>query len=301
MGEYNASDARGQKIIQAMSEGIADNTTINFGGPAQQKVAGFTKRAVIIMDEVDGMSAGDRGGSAALIKMIKKTRNPIICICNDSHSEKVRNLAFSCYNIKFARPPKAAVAQRCAEIAKREGLNVEPNALEELAESCGGDMRMILNQMQALSKNPAYKADGVTYMEMKNRLHDLSKDESTMLGPFDAAKKLLNSSESARLSFRSRLDMFFVDFNLVGLLVQENYLRTCEKRSADPALLQRCAYSADLISVGDIMNTRITQAQEWSLLPDVGLTSCVYPAFVTNGFVPFPSFPEFLGNTPSSR
>ncbi|CAK0811396.1 unnamed protein product [Prorocentrum cordatum] len=157
--EYNASDARGMKVIQDMAEGIADNTTISFGRGASggQKVSGFTKRACIIMDEVDGMGAGDRGGNAALIKMIKKTRNPIICICNDAHSQKIRSLAFSCYDLKFTRPPKGTIAQRCAEIAKREGLSVEPNALEALAESCGGDMRMILNQLQALAKSPAYQ------------------------------------------------------------------------------------------------------------------------------------------------
>jgi len=292
--EFNASDARGQKVINEMAEGIADNTTLSFGTPGQKKIAGFTKRAIIIMDEVDGMGAGDRGGNAALIKMIKKTRNPIICICNDQNSPKIRSLSNSCYDLKFSRPAKNLVARRCAEIARREGLEVEENAVEALAESCGGDMRMVLNQMQALSGSAAYQASGVRYTDMKERLSQLSKDQSIMLGPFDAAKKLLNSSEASRLSLRDKLDMFFVDFSLVGLLVQENYLRTVEKKP-DLDTLNRCAYSADLMTVGDIMNSRITSTQDWSLLPDVGVTSCVYPAFVTNGFVPFPSFPSFLG------
>jgi replication factor C subunit 1 len=34
----------------------------------------ITDRTVLIMDEVDGMSAGDRGGVAALISLIKKTK-----------------------------------------------------------------------------------------------------------------------------------------------------------------------------------------------------------------------------------
>jgi len=115
-----------------------------------------------------------------------------------------------------------------------------------------------------------------------------------MLTPFDAAKKLLGATESKNMKLRDRLDMFFVDFSLVGLLVQENYLKAVEKRNELEAL-NRCAYSADLMTVGDIMNTRITRTQDWSLLPDVGIASAVYPAFVTNGFVPFPSFPSFLG------
>jgi len=35
------------------------------------------------MDEVDGMSSGDRGGMAVLIGLIKDTKVPIACICND--------------------------------------------------------------------------------------------------------------------------------------------------------------------------------------------------------------------------
>ena len=38
------------------------------------------------MDEVDGMSSGDIGGNASLIKIIKETKNPIFCVCNDRYS-----------------------------------------------------------------------------------------------------------------------------------------------------------------------------------------------------------------------
>ena len=39
------------------------------------------------MDEVDGMSAGDRGGISDLIDTIKRSKIPIICICNDRYSQ----------------------------------------------------------------------------------------------------------------------------------------------------------------------------------------------------------------------
>ena len=41
------------------------------------------------MDECDGVGAGDRGGIAALIKVIKTTRMPIVCVANDSHHRKI--------------------------------------------------------------------------------------------------------------------------------------------------------------------------------------------------------------------
>lgn len=46
-------------------------------------IAKNLQKPLIIMDEVDGMSSGDRGGVSAIIQMIKNSKIPIICICND--------------------------------------------------------------------------------------------------------------------------------------------------------------------------------------------------------------------------
>jgi len=89
--------------------------------------------------------------------------------------------------------------------------------------------------------------------------------------------------------------MFFVDHSIMGLMVHENYLNAVSKKPVDLPLLNRCANSADLMAVGDMIGGRIRDNQEWSLLPDLGLFSAVYPAYLTNGFVGFPSFPAFLG------
>eukprot|EP00913_Durusdinium_trenchii_P030470 g28541.t1 len=224
------------------------------------------------------MGAGDKGGNAALIKMIKTTRNPIICICNDQHGQKVRSLASHCYDLKFTRPPKNAVAQRCAEIA-RPARRVDIASLEALAEACGGDVRVVLNQLQIMSSAKSFGG----------------KDQEVMLGPFEACRRLLNTAEAARLSFEDREKLFFVDYSMVGLLVHENYLRSMEKKPATLEVLSRCAYSADLMTVGDIFQQRINAEQEWSLLPHSGVVSCAYPAFVSNGMLGYPSFPAALG------
>ena len=46
----------------------------------------------LIMDEVDGMSGGDRGGVTDLIQTIHRSKVPIICICNDKYNQKLRSL-----------------------------------------------------------------------------------------------------------------------------------------------------------------------------------------------------------------
>ena len=78
-------------------------------------------KSLVIMDEVDGMSTGDRGGVAAIINLIKNSKVPIICICNDRGSEKIRSLAGHCLDVKFFKPNKTMVVKRLKEILIAEG------------------------------------------------------------------------------------------------------------------------------------------------------------------------------------
>lgn len=61
------------------------------------------------MDEVDGMSAGDRGGVADLIASIKISKIPVICICNDRYSQKLKSLVNYCLLLSFRKPTKQQV------------------------------------------------------------------------------------------------------------------------------------------------------------------------------------------------
>jgi replication factor C subunit 1 len=111
-----------------------------------------TKR-LIIMDEVDGMGGNeDRGGVAELIAVIKKSRVPFVCICNDRQHAKIRSLAGHCFDLRLRRPTKAAIAKRACDVAGINGLALEPNAAELLAESCGNDIRQVLNCLQMWQK-----------------------------------------------------------------------------------------------------------------------------------------------------
>lgn len=289
--EFNASDSRGQKVIQEMAAGIAENTTISFAGGRQGQ-----RKVVIIMDEVDGMGGGDKGGIAALIKMIKRTRNPIICICNDQHSQQVRSLASSCYDLKFTRPPKNAIAQRCAQIARQQGLQVDVPAVEAIVESSGNDVRVVLNHLQMMKAARAATPSCSILTESPGRL---GKDQEVMLSPFDVCRKLLTSSEANAHSFQARFEMFFVDHSLVSMLVHENYLRSIERQPVSSEVLNRCAYSADLMTIGDVMSQRMVVEQEWSFLPHCAAVACAYPTFVTRGSLAYPSFPSIMGKMSS--
>lgn len=59
------------------------------------------KKTLIVMDEADGVGAGDRGGLGALLTIVKKTRVPIVLICNDRGDRKITTLLSHSFDIKF--------------------------------------------------------------------------------------------------------------------------------------------------------------------------------------------------------
>jgi replication factor C subunit 1 len=84
------------------------------------------------MDEVDGMSSGDRGGMAEIIALIKKTHIPIICLCNDRASAKVRSLANYCLDIQLSKPTTQQMQVRVAQILQREQIAIDNATLTRI-------------------------------------------------------------------------------------------------------------------------------------------------------------------------
>ena len=77
---------------------------------------------------------------------------PIICICNDRWSQKLRSLQNHCLELQFHRPTKQQIRGRMLQIALEEGLKVNDIAMEALIESCNSDIRLVLNTLQASSR-----------------------------------------------------------------------------------------------------------------------------------------------------
>ncbi len=180
--ELNASDQRNKNIINKGVGYLMDNKTLGLNKEIEGK-------NLIIMDEVDGMGGNeDRGGISALNTIIKTTKVPIVCICNDRQSQKLKSLANNCYDLKFSKPDKRQIANLLLNICNREGINAEMNALEFLAESANNDIRQSINflEMWARTNNT------IKFFDMKNTYWKYSKDGIGMMSNFDAAAKLFN-------------------------------------------------------------------------------------------------------------
>jgi replication factor C subunit 1 len=318
--EFNASDARSKKTLQNVLGELTESQGIPFLNNESKKVKKADKR-VVIMDEVDGMGAGDRSGMAELIQMIKKSKVPIICICNDRQSQKIKSLLPYCMDLKFSRPQKHTLANRALSIAEKENMIVERNAAEAIAESCGNDVRQVLNLLQMWAQK---KEDGsvqsrtLTYKSLKEREKSINKDEILRVGLFDAARLLLEgrtglsqADNKANVdSFMKRNDAFFVDYGFTGLLVQQNYLKILNgqflklKQQQDPEaeqeLLERVHKAAESMSDYNLVENQIRGGDgNWGLLPTAAMLSvkCGYHAGGENGgFLPgYPEFSAWMG------
>jgi replication factor C subunit 1 len=130
----------------------------------------------------------------------------------------------------------------------------------------------------------------------------IAKDESVMINNFDAAHRLLNhgqvSLDIKYPQFRNKMDLFFIDYDLIPLLVQENYLTSMGDRSSLRDL-NSLADAAEFISFGDCLARQVRTNQDWSLLPNMGLASSIAPCLIVKGATFYPRFPEWLGKNSS--
>jgi DNA polymerase III delta prime subunit len=107
--KYDAGDVRNKSLIDTItSNNISNRNVLHMMTKKVKKIA-------IVMDEIDGMNNGDKGGITALIKIIrqKKTKkqrlenmtlNPIICIGNYYIDKKIKELIKVCNTFELKTP-----------------------------------------------------------------------------------------------------------------------------------------------------------------------------------------------------
>ncbi|KAJ8486594.1 hypothetical protein OPV22_019079 [Ensete ventricosum] len=283
--EVNASDSRG-KADAKIGKGIGGSTSNSIKELVSNEIVNSSsdwskrQKSVLIMDEVDGMSAGDRGGVADLIASIKISKIPIICICNDRYSQKLKSLVNYCLPLNYRKPTKQQMAKRLKQIADAEGLQINEVALEELAERVNGDMRMAINQLQYMSISKS----AINYDDVRQRLLSSAKDED--ISPFTAVDKLFGFN-GGKLRMDERIDLSMSDPDLVPLIVQENYINyrptSIGKDENGIKRMQLLARAAESIGDGDIFNVQIRRYRQWQLSQSSSFASCIIPAALMHG------------------
>lgn len=135
--ELNASDQRTAGVIERVAGSAASMNTF-FGG-----------KRLIILDEADNLhGTADRGGMRAIAGIIKNTFQPIVLIANDVYglTPTIRSL---CLEIKFGSVQSRSMIPALKKVCENEGVLCSLDAIQQLAEGAGGDLRSAINDLQA--------------------------------------------------------------------------------------------------------------------------------------------------------
>eukprot|EP00736_Rhodelphis_marinus_P012639 Rmarinus@m.2034 len=289
--EFNASDTRNKAAVHDKVRAILVNQGLGefFSTASAVKKGTAGRKSLVIMDEVDGMSGGDRGGIQELIQLIKQTRAPLICICNDDMHPKVRSLSNHCLHLKFRKPTAQQQLARLKGIAQQQGYKLDDNTLRKVAEICQGDIRQTINVLQMWRTT----GNHFTYYEAKDHLEKSGKNVS-QISIFELFKHFF---EGPSRKIQSLFDDYFLDNDFVPLFVQENYVLFKPRASnSDSKTLDLLSKAADSISDADLCDAAIRKRQRWELMPLHASLSSIRPGRIMTGSLGgMPGFPRFLG------
>jgi len=294
--EMNASDTRSKKLLQTSVSDTLNTTsvaTLMGDNNANNKV---TSKRVLLMDEVDGMAGNeDRGGIAEIIILLKTSKIPIIAMCNDRNHQKIRSLANHCFDLRFARPRVEQIKAAMMSVCFKEKVPIKPDALTELIVGCGQDVRQVLHHLSMIrASDSGDKMDAAT----AKKEADISKKTSVKVGPWDVCKKVFNGEDHKKMSLYDKSDLYFHDYNMAGLFVQENYLSATPQaaRGNKRKTMELVSKAADSISEGDLVEKRVRSGMNWGLLPTAATFCSVLPGEYMSGFMHGQiQFPAWLG------
>ncbi|MDE1824686.1 MAG: replication factor C large subunit [Candidatus Micrarchaeota archaeon] len=137
--EMNASDYRDAATL--------GNTLI----PASRSSGLFSRKLLIILDEIDERSDKfDAGSEKVIMQLVKESRHPIIFIASDFWDRKISFLRESVDKIEFKRVNKEEIRKLMKAIVKKEGAEIGDEIIEQLVARSNGDIRGSLNDLELM-------------------------------------------------------------------------------------------------------------------------------------------------------
>ena len=225
---YDAGDVRNKSIIDTITQ--SNMTDMNVLSLLKQK----RKPLVIVMDEIDGMNNGDKGGINSLIKVIrpKKTRKqkleevayiPIICIGNYHIDKKINELIKVCHTFTFSSPTDIQINNIIkSTMPKLSNDNILCNNVIKYIQN---DLRKLLSLYQIYKNYP----DILNNEYILNIFQPKSFNEDTK----ETTKKLINNSYSIH---DHNVLMNETDRTIVGLLWHENIIYILNKINKETSI-----------------------------------------------------------------
>ncbi len=262
--KYDAGDIRNKNVIDTITKNnMADKSVVSL-------LKQNTKQIAIIMDEIDGMNNGDKGGINSLIKIIrpKKTKkqkmeelsfSPIICISSYYVDKKIKELMKVC-NVYELKTPTDEQMQTLLTLAmpslaqQDDGdgdgdgdIDLTPNMVAYLQ----GDLRK-LTAIQKIYK----KHEGILKSEI---IQNIFKPKAYNEDTKEITKKLFQATYP--ITDHNTI-MNDTDRTIVGLLWHENIIDVINTEP-NAQSIQLYAKILDQICFADYIDRITFQKQIW--------------------------------------
>lgn len=212
---YDTSDIRNKGAIESLtSDNISDKSVISL-------LKKTTKSIAIIMDEIDGMNNGDKGGINSLIKLIrsKKTKKqkteditytPVICISNYYADKKIKELINVCHTFEIKKPSHEQIEKIIHMIMP----NIDNKLLlENMIKYIDGDLRKLKSLITIYENNFNILKNNLIQNIFKKKLYNNDTKEITkdlISNKYNINEHVTNINETDR--------------TIVGLLLHENII-----------------------------------------------------------------------------
>jgi len=253
--KYDAGDVRNKSLIDTItSNNIASQNVLSM-------MHGKPKKIAIIMDEIDGMNNGDKGGITALIKIIrqKKTKkqrlenmtyNPIICIGNYYIDKKIKELMKVCYTFELNTPTNPQITEIMSYSIPI--TTYSPTMQQKILDYIQGDLRKLEFIQKIYMTNPALLNEETvdSVLQVKSYNNDAKKITQNLMNqniPIGQHTRFINET----------------DRTIVALLWHENIvdmLAKVRRSSAIPFYIR----ILDNICFADYIDRITFQYQIWS-------------------------------------
>jgi DNA polymerase III delta prime subunit len=253
--KYDAGDVRNKSLIDTItSNNIASQNVLSM-------MQGKPKHIAIIMDEIDGMNNGDKGGITALIKIIrqKKTKkqrlenmtyNPIICIGNYYIDKKIKELMKVCYTFELNTPSDTQITN--IMLYSIPITTYSPTMQQKILDYIQGDLRKLEFIQKIYITNPALLNEETvdSVLQVKSYNNDAKKITQNLMNqniPIGQHTRFINET----------------DRTIVALLWHENIvdmLAKTDQKNAIPFYIR----ILDNICFADYIDRITFQYQIWS-------------------------------------
>jgi len=250
--KYDAGDIRNKTIIDTITKNnMSDKSVVSLLQKKHKPIA-------IIMDEIDGMNNGDKGGINSLIKIIrsKKTKkqkledlsfSPIICISSYHVDKKIKELMKVCHVFELKSP----AAPQIENILKLTMPSLEDTIITNMVNYLQGDLRKLNSITNIYKKHHSILKNEI----IQNIFKPKSYNEDTK----EITQKLFNNSYAIADHTNIMND---TDRTIVGLLWHENIIDIIGKEPKNKAI-SLYTKILDKICFADYIDRITFQKQIW--------------------------------------